>query len=99
MARRDSDLDDDGALSRRARPTWQVMLLIGTILGAAVSVLAVDRFAAVAAAQEVVRPLERRFDSHLATAEEERAFRELALARLTALCIATPNARCPLGAR
>jgi hypothetical protein len=108
--RRYDDTDGDGALGRRARPTWSVLTLIGAIIAAAAAVLAAEHAVATSAAQIVVRPVEKRIDDHLAQmlptqrlmeqyVSEQRSFNAEAAGALDALCRATPAARCPLRKR
>lgn len=110
MVRRQSDDDDTGALSRRARPTWSVLVLVGGILTAAGAVLASEHAIAVQAAKGVVAPVERKLDDHLAAmvptrelmmsyVAEERAARQMLTKKIDALCRANPQAQCPLGER
>jgi hypothetical protein len=105
--RRDDDVDDDGALSRRARPTWQVLTLIGSILVAAGLGVAAAQTVANSEAQKVVAPVERKIDDHLAAVvptrelmeafvDEQRQFNRDARRQLEALCRASPHANCPL---
>lgn len=67
MVRRAEDTDDTGALSRGARPTWAVLVLIAAILTAGGAVLAAERAVATVVAQEVVAPVARKLDDHLAS--------------------------------
>jgi hypothetical protein len=108
--RRDDDVDDDGALSRRARPTWHVLTLIGSILVAAGLGVAAAQTVATSEAQKVVAPVERKIDDHLAavvpTRElmqqfvvEQRASMQMMSRKIDSLCRATPQAACPLGER
>ena len=108
--RRQDDEDDTGALSRRARPTWSVLILIATILTGAGVVLAAEHAVAKAAAESVVAPVSRKLDDHLAAmiptrelmqayVAEERESRKMLTRKIDALCRATPQANCPLGER
>jgi hypothetical protein len=110
MVRRHDDENDDGALSRRARPAWGLLALIGSILAGAGAVAAAGHTVARAAAQEVVRPVEKKIDDHLAAmvptrelmmsyVQEEREARRMLLRKIDALCRASPQAQCPLGER
>lgn len=110
MDRRIDDENDDGVLSRRARPAWGLINLIASVLAGAVAVLAAGRVLAIKAAEEVVRPVERRIDDHLAQipptrelmmryVDEERESRKMLMKKVDALCRASPHANCPLGER
>ncbi len=101
--------DDLAAVfSKDARPAWRMALLLGTIIGAMAAYVAIDHRLAIAAASEVVAPLDRKIDQHLAemkplreqmmnSVEEERAARRSMGRKLDALCRANPHANCPLG--
>jgi hypothetical protein len=54
-----------GALSRRARPTWNVLLLIASVLTGATAVAFIDAAAATRIAEKVVAPVEKKVDDHL----------------------------------
>lgn len=112
--RRHDDEDDEGVLSRRARPAWGLILMIGTVLAGASAVLAAQNYVAVAAAQDVVAvavaPVEKKIDDHLAAVQpkqdlmmqyvqEQREINRAMSKKLDALCRASPKANCPLGDR
>jgi hypothetical protein len=100
-------MNDDGVLSRKAKPAWGVMVLIGSILVAAAGALGAARAVAKVEAQQVVAPVERKIDDHLAAVvptkelmeafvDEQRQFNRDARRQLEALCRASPHANCPL---
>lgn len=103
-------LDDEPsqAFGPSHRPAWTVLLLVGSILAGAAGVIAVDHRLAIAAAQDVVAPVEKRLDDHLSSARamrevmdryvaEERQSRRALTKKIDALCRANPRADCPLG--
>ena len=94
--------------NRDARPAWRMALLLATVIGALAAYVAADHRLAIAAASEVIAPLDRKIDQHLAEmkplreqmmnyVEEERAARKSMGRKLDALCRANPSAHCPLG--
>ena len=101
--------DDLAAVfSKESRPAWRMVLLLAAVVSALAFYVAVDRRLAIAAASEVVTPIERKIDQHLAEmkplreqmmnyVEEERAARKSMARKLDALCRANPSAHCPLG--
>ena len=101
--------DDLAAVfSKEARPAWRMALLLATVVGAMAFYVAIDHRLAVAAASEVIAPIDRKIDQHLAEmkplreqmmnyVEEERAARKSMGRKLDALCRANPSAHCPLG--
>ena len=94
--------------SKDARPAWRMVLLLSTVGAALAAYVAIDRRLAIAAASEVIAPIDRKIDQHLAEmkplrdqmmnyVEEERAARKSMARKLDALCRANPEADCPLG--
>lgn len=103
-------MNDEGVLSRRARPAWGVIVLIGSILVGGAGAVAAAQSVARTEAQEVVAPVERKLDDHLAAmlptrelmqefVREQRASMQMMSRKIDSLCRATPQASCPLGER
>jgi hypothetical protein len=108
--RREDDQDDAGALSRRARPAWGVITLIGSVLVAGGIGIAAAQNVANTEAQKVVAPVERKIDDHLAAVVPTRELMQQFVSeikdqnrmmnrKIDALCRANPHAQCPLGER
>lgn len=106
--RRADDMDDSGALARKAKPAWQLIGLIASILVAGGMAVAASRAVATEAAKEVVQPVSRKLDDHLARMEplqmlmqeyvrEQRENNRAVSRKIDALCRAAPSANCPLG--
>jgi len=83
--------DQESALSDDSRGTWRLFVLIGSILGAAVSLIAVDRYLGVAWAQGVVAPIEKRVDVLEFDRIESRSWRLHMSRQMVALCKASTH--------
>jgi len=73
MTRRHDDIDDSGALSRAARPTWKVLALISSVLAAAGGGLASAKALARAEAENVVSSVDSKIERHLAEMRGKQA--------------------------
>lgn len=109
MVRRHDDTDNEGALSRSARPVWRVLTLIASILAAGGSGLVAARAFAANAAGDVVAPVERKIDDHLSKmaglqsvmaqyVDEERAARCASARNVFRLCMQARIECEPVGA-
>ena len=89
--------DAESALSRDARPAWRLVVLVAAIVSGLIGLVAVDHRLAVAAAQEVVTPVDKRVTAVETLLQESREDRRSVSRKLDALCRAIPEAKCPLG--
>lgn len=91
----------DEALSKVGKGIWSALTIIGAIAAAGLTLMSQDHKWAVAAAQEVVAPLEKKVDDHLSKDEVKAAQSDRERHRifliLNALCKANPRAECPQG--
>ena len=72
MVRRHDDGNDDGALSRKARPVWRTLTMIAAVLGAGATALASSKALARQEAESVIQPVSERLNVHLASMSEKQ---------------------------